>query len=176
MAQVFLWLLDGINQALRWIVGILFALATLAVLVQVVVRFVLPPLGFTISAPWTEESARYLVTWGVFLGIAVLCRDARLIAVEVFAHALPESLGRLVKILGVLLSIVFFACLVRSGIEWTAMSSIEASPVMRIPMDWIYVSMPVGSALAILNLVGFLVGSRVGKRDPALRAAEVTGD
>jgi TRAP-type C4-dicarboxylate transport system permease small subunit len=164
-------LLDGLNRLVSWTVGLLFALATAAVLIQVMVRFALPPMGIVVSAPWTEECARYLVAWSVFLGVAVLCRDARLIAVEMLAFMLPRRVGQTVKLLGVVISMGFFAILLSTGIEWTGMSSIEASPVMRIPMSWIYASMPVGSALALLNLAAFLIESLTGRRDPIGEAA-----
>lgn len=176
MTRGYLSTLDVVNRVVGWIVGIMFALSTIAVLIQVFVRFVLPSMGLTISAPWTEESARYLVAWSVFLGVGVLCRHARLITVEFVAHILPRPYGWSVRVLGVLLTIFFFICLLRTGIEWTAMSAIEASPVMRIPMSWIYASMPVGSALAIFNLIGFLLASLVGVYETTAKAAEVAGD
>jgi TRAP-type C4-dicarboxylate transport system permease small subunit len=158
-------LLGLLNRAICWIIGIFFAVSTVAVLIQVIVRFVLPKMGLIVSAPWTEESSRFLVTWCVFLGVAVLCRDARLISVEMFAHLIPRAAGKIVKALGVLVTIFFFCCLLWTGSEWTQMSSIEASPVMRLPMNWIYLAMPVGSALAIVNLLAFLSECLTGQRD-----------
>lgn len=176
MIHGYLSLLDAVNRVVCWIVGVMFGLATLAVLIQVGVRFVLPSIGFVVSAPWTEEMARYLVAWSVFLGVGVLCRNARLIAVEFFAHVLPHPYGWSIRVLSVVLTAFFFMCLLRTGIEWTAMSAIEASPVMRLPMSWVYASMPVGSALAILNLVGFIVARLAGAGDSLIHATEVAGD
>jgi TRAP-type C4-dicarboxylate transport system permease small subunit len=160
-----LQLLGLLNRAICWVIGIFFAFSTIAVLIQVIVRFVLPKMGLIVSAPWTEESSRFLVTWCVFLGVAVLCRDARLISVEMVAHLVPRTVGQIIKVVGILLSIFFFGCLLWTGLEWTEMSSIEASPVMRLPMNWIYLAMPVGSALAIVNLLAFLVECGTGERD-----------
>lgn len=177
MSRLFLSALDVVNRVVCWIVGLLFAAATLSVLLQVCVRFILPKLGMVVAAPWTEELARYLVTWSVFLGVGVLCRNARLIAVEIFTVVLPA--GKVVKITGVLVSMVFFVILVQAGFAWTSMSAIELSPVMRIPMTWFAASMPVGSVLASINLVGFLVASAVGETEEtteAAKLAEVAGD
>jgi TRAP-type C4-dicarboxylate transport system permease small subunit len=176
MAQGFLRLLDGFNTLVCWLAGTLFALATIAVLVQVIVRFVLPSFGMIVAAPWTEESARYLVTWSVFLGVAVLCRHGRLIAVEVFALTLPGLWGRGIRIASILLSFFFFACLLRTGIDWTVMSMIEASPVMRIPMPWVYAAMPAASALALVNLIGLTVARLTNGDDTIPAAVEMAGD
>jgi TRAP-type C4-dicarboxylate transport system permease small subunit len=170
MSRLFLQSLDFMNRIACWIVGVLFGVATIAVLVQVCVRFVLPKLGLAISAPWTEELARYLVTWCVFLGVGVLCRHARLIAVEILTIVLP--FGKALKIAGVVVTIAFFVLLVQTGMEWISLSSIERSPVMRIPMTWVAAAMPVGSVLAILNLVGFVIASMA---DPTKEAAAATG-
>jgi len=176
MARSFLSLLDAVNRVVCWLAGTLFALATIAVLVQVAVRFVLPHLGLAVSAPWTEESARYLVAWSVFLGVAVLCRHGRLIAVDIFALALPDPYGKALRFASLVLTAFFFVCLLTTGMEWTAMSAIEASPVLRIPMTWVYSSMPVGSALALINLLGLLVARTINGNDVGVAAADMVGD
>jgi TRAP-type C4-dicarboxylate transport system permease small subunit len=176
MARGFLKLLDGFNTLVCWLAGTLFALATAAVLVQVIVRFVLPAFGVIVAAPWTEESARYLVTWSVFLGVAVLCRHGRMIAVDVFALTLPGAWGRSIRIASVVLSFFFFACLLWTGIDWTAMSMIEASPVMRVPMPWVYAALPAGSALALLNLIGLTVARLTNGDETAGASVEMAGD
>lgn len=171
MNRLFLQSLDAVNRVACWIVAILFAVATVAVLVQVCVRFVLPKLGLMVSAPWTEELARYLVVWCVFVGVGVLCRHAKLIAVEILTIVLP--FGRALKIGGVVLTMAFFVLLVETGMEWMSLSSIELSPVMRIPMTWVAAAMPVGSVLALVNLVGFVVASMTDPAEEAADAAEL---
>lgn len=171
MNRLFLQSLDVINRVACWIVAVLFAVATCAVLIQVCVRFVLPKLGLIASAPWTEELARYLVVWCVFIGVGVLCRHAKLIAVEILTIVLP--FGKALRIGGVVLTMAFFVLLVETGMEWMALSAIELSPVMRIPMTWVAAALPVGSILALLNLVGFLVASIANPAEEAADAAEL---
>lgn len=177
MSRIFLQTLDVVNRVTCWIVGILFAVATAAVLIQVGVRFVLPKLGLMISAPWTEELARYLVVWCVFLGVGVLCRHARLIAVDILTIILP--FGKALKIGGVVVTMFFFVLLVETGLEWISLTAIESSPVMRIPMTWVAVAMPIGSVLALFNLLGFVVASLATADEEATGAAklaEMAGD
>lgn len=156
---------DGLNRVLGWIVGALLAASTAAVFVQVLIRFVLPLLGIIVAAPWTEEVARYLMMWVVFLGVAVLCRNFRLIAVEIVTLITPRPVGRGVKLAAIAICIGFFAVIVRIGFGWTAMSGIELSPVMRLPMNWVYVAMPIGACLAIFNLLVLVAETLVGGRD-----------
>lgn len=156
---------DGLNRVLGWVVGLFLALSTAAVFLQVVIRFVLPFFGVMVAAPWTEEVSRYLMVWVVFLGVAVLCRHFRLIAVEIVALLVPRPLGWAIKLLSLAICIGFFAIIVQIGFSWTAMSSIELSPVMRLPMNWVYLAMPVGAVLSIFNLLVLAAESLLGGRD-----------
>lgn len=147
---------SGLNRVAAVMVGTMLSLAAAAVFLQILVRFALPPLGIVISAPWTEESARFLITWSVFLGAAVQCRRGGLIAVTSLPAALPPNMGRALLISSAILTAVFFGFLLAIGWNWAIASASERATVLRIPMTAVYVSMPVGSALAILNLGLFL--------------------
>lgn len=163
---------DRFNTVLTTVAAVLLAISTAAVLLQVIIRFVLPLLGLNVSAPWTEEVARYMMMWVVFLGVAVLCRHARLIAVEIVALLLPRPLGVGLKMVAVAICIAFFAILTKIGIDWIGMSGIERSPVLQIPMNSVYLALPVGGILAIFNLLVFMAESLTGLRDPLAGAAE----
>ncbi|MCZ4345517.1 TRAP transporter small permease [Devosia neptuniae] len=140
------------NRRVSVAVAILLGMATAAVLIQIGVRFVLPLLSINISAPWTEESARFLMTWSVFLGAAVLCRQGRLIAITILPDYLPARIGRMVVLSGTALTTLFFAILLLLGSNWAIASMSETATVLRIPMGLVYAAMPVGAALSILNL------------------------
>ncbi|CAD7053321.1 TRAP transporter small permease [Pseudorhizobium halotolerans] len=149
--------LDSLNALLKWIVGGLLALATTAVAIQIVVRFILGAIGVNIAAPWTEEVARYSSIWAVFLGVAVLTRQSGLIAVEMFPQLLPKRPGTAVKIAATLISMAFFSAVFLIGLRFTHEGLMETSPVMRLRMVWIHAAIPVGSGLAILNMLAFLL-------------------
>lgn len=147
---------SGLNRLAAVMVGVMLSFAAAAVFLQILVRFVLPPLGIVISAPWTEEIARFLITWSVFLGAAVQCRRGGLIAVTSLPAALPPNMGRALLISSATLTAVFFGFLLFIGWDWAIASAAERATVLRIPMTVVYASMPVGSVLAVLNLGLFL--------------------
>jgi TRAP-type C4-dicarboxylate transport system permease small subunit len=163
---------DRINKVLGWVAGIFMAVASVAVFAQVFIRFVIPLMGMSVSAPWTEELARYLMIWVVFLGVAVLSRTFRLIAVEMIVVALPERAGIVMRMVSVSFCILFFLTVAIVGFGWTSMSGIETSPVMRLPMTWVYMAMPVGALIAIFNLLVFAAEILTGRR----RNVEPTAD
>ncbi len=146
---------EALNRGVSTAVAIFLGLATAAVLIQIGVRFVLPPLGIIISAPWTEESARFLMTWSVFLGSAVLCRHGKLIAITILPDILPARTGQAIVLAGTALTATFFAILLLLGTNWAIASMGETATVLRIPMGLVYAAMPVGAALSLLNLCLF---------------------
>jgi TRAP-type C4-dicarboxylate transport system permease small subunit len=156
---------DGLNLVLGWVIGIFLAASSVAVFMQVIIRFVLPRFNVVVAAPWTEEVARYLMVWVVFIGVAVLCRNFRMIAVEILAFLVPRPIGIAIKLLSVAICIGFFSVIVNIGFGWTAMSSIELSPVLRLPMNWVYMAMPVGAVIAIFNLVVLAAEILTGEKD-----------
>jgi len=164
---------DLLNIAFGWIAGVFMAVATLAVLAQVFIRFFLPLIGIAVSAPWTEEVARYLMIWVVFLGVAVLCRSFRMIAVEMVVVSVPAKAGITLRLLAVAICIMFFLVVAIVGFGWTSMSGIEFSPVMRIPMTWVYMAMPVGALVAIFNLLIFTAEILTGRRQNVEPTAEI---
>jgi TRAP-type transport system small permease protein len=163
--MVFVKWIDKLNHLLQILLGLVLATMTLVVFYQVVVRFVLTALGEQISAPWTEELARYLMIWMVFVGGAVASRKADSLAVEALVQAVPPRIGRVVKIASHLLSLVFYAIIFMIGFYWTQFGGTETAPVMKVPMIYVYSSMSFGAVLTILNTITLLVDTYVNRLD-----------
>lgn len=167
--------LDKINALARVVAGLLLGIATVAVAYQITIRFIIDRIGFNISAPWTEEVARYALMWAIFIGVGVISRSASLIAVEMLPQALPKPFGKYVKIFSIVATMIFFGILIWVGWSFTIESAIETSPVMRIPMSWVYAGLPVGATLTVVNLMvllieGLFLGRDLIESDPELAA------
>ena len=148
-------MLLGVGRWINWVLGyavggMLLAMVAL-VFTQIVVRFVLPKLGLATSLPWTEEAARYLMVWVIFLGGAIAARRGLLIAVTALQEALPARSGRVLKDLALCVTAAFFLCLMWYGWRWAEFGADEVSPALTISKFWLYLSMPVGCLLAALN-------------------------
>jgi TRAP-type C4-dicarboxylate transport system permease small subunit len=159
--SLFLRAVDWLNVGLRHLVGAMLGVMVLVVGLQIVVRFVLPRLGIILSVPWSEELARYLMVWCIFLGAAVAARAGALIAVDTLPDSLPERWGDRVRLLALLITIGFFCELIWLGWRWVEFGETETSTVLNVPMAWVYWSLPAGSFFAILNIVAFIVEHRV---------------
>lgn len=158
-------LVDGLNLLLTMLVGALLAVMAASVLGQVMVRFVLTALGVNISAPWTEELARYLLIWIVFLGAGIGCRKGQLISLEFVVRTLPRLPGQVAKHAGYLICIGFFGLMVSVGLAFVELGRVETSPVMNLSKAWVYWAMPAGASLMILNTAAFMVEAIATRQD-----------
>lgn len=163
--RVFVSLTDRLNALVTAIVAALLAVVALAVMFQVLVRFVLTAFGINISAPWTEELARYTLIWMIFLGAAVGVRHARMIALEFGVRKLPARVGIPIRYAVMILSMAFFLLLLFVGVDFLELGRTETSPVLGITKDRVYLAMPVGMVLMIVNSLALIAETIVEGRD-----------
>lgn len=156
---------DWMNAAVTLAVGLLLALMSIAVMGQVTVRFVLTAVGINVSAPWTEELARYCLIWMIFLGAGVGVRRAQMIALEFLVRKVPAVAGVAMRYAVIALSIAFFGLLLKVGLDFVELGRSERSPVMGITKDYVYWAMPVGAVLMIINSIALVAQSIIEKRD-----------
>jgi len=147
---------DGTNAAIRVLIAALLAGMCACALLQVIVRLVLDSVGLNLSVPWSEELSRYFMIWLIFLGAAYACRHAQLIALTVVVENIPAPLRRLANMAAALVCIAFYALLIYVGLAAFRAGFVEMSPVLQFPKAYIYVAMPIGGAVMILNTLAFL--------------------
>ena len=82
--------------------GLLLALMFLITFYQILARDV-----FFISSMWTEELARILFVWIVFLGAGTLAQDNNHIRISILTDRLPSAFSRVIRIISNLLILIF---------------------------------------------------------------------
>lgn len=138
------------------IVGVLTATSFL----QVVARYI-----FQKPPSWSEELARYLFIWLVFIAASIGFKRGVHLGVDFFVSLLPPSVRKVVKIgtyafLGFLLATVAWV-----GLEMIQMVNFQLSPAMRMPMSWVYAAIPAGALLMFLEVIIILANSIRGGRE-----------
>jgi TRAP-type C4-dicarboxylate transport system permease small subunit len=135
----------GLLHAIRWIVIASFAVMGTAAIAQVIFRYFLHfPLG------WTDELARIMMVWWVFLCVAVLASQRRLLAVDALLLVLPARGQAFLLAFVHLLSAAFVAWLAWLGVRLVGLAGTQTSVALEIPYAWIYASLPTGIGLAAL--------------------------
>ena len=144
-------LIDRLNFIVRILIGLGLLSMVVLISLQVTVRFILPKLGMPAGLPWTEEAARYLMVWVIFLGGAIAARHGLLIAVTALIEALPAAPSRLLRRAALYLLAGIFLAMAWYGWQWTLFGADEVPPALMLSKFWLYLAMPVGCALAAAN-------------------------
>jgi TRAP-type C4-dicarboxylate transport system permease small subunit len=140
-----------------------------AVLVAAVVAMVAVTLAqvlsrYVLAAPltWSEEAARYLLVWISFLAAWLAWRERGHLGLDVMAARLagrwPRA-GRLVPEFAVAL---FAAASLAVTPPLLALTAMQPSAVLELPMSWVYAAWPTAAALILGDvLVGWTCGRAV---------------
>jgi TRAP-type C4-dicarboxylate transport system permease small subunit len=127
---------------------------------QVVMRYVLRDVP-----PWTEELARSIFGWIVFLGTPIAYRYKAHIVIDLIVSRI-SSQSR--KKLGVVIFAVmagFLGFVLVEGIINLWLAKGDLSPVMEVSMAIFYLPLPVGVGLTLLYVLKDLVCELAGKKN-----------
>ncbi len=120
------------------------------VFLQVIFRFVIKG-----SLPWSEELARYVMVWAVFIGASMGAKSGAHIGVEAFVKVLPEGWKKPLVIVSAAFSVLFCGVVfaLSAKVVINIFTSGQVSPAMEIPMYWAYAAVPVGILLMGVRFV-----------------------
>lgn len=127
---------------------------TVILFVQVVMRYV-----FQSSLSWSEELARYLFVWLIYLGISYGAKIRKHIKIDAALGLFPVGLRPYVVILGDLIFLCFsvYICYLSYGLVQKQIMIGQTSPAMRMPMWVLYTAPLVGFGLVALREVQTLL-------------------
>jgi TRAP-type transport system small permease protein len=149
----------GLDWLIDWTTIGLMAVLAIVVFVAVITRYF-----FNLPLAWSEEVSRYSFIWATFLGAAVCLREGAHLSVDLLVHRLSPAHQRRLEIVGRGLTAAFLGVVLYSGIRVTQVTHDQASPALGLPMSAVYVAVPVGAALMLLEL---LMAARGRERPPA---------
>jgi TRAP-type C4-dicarboxylate transport system permease small subunit len=125
------------------IVGIVMVLVLLA---QVFSRLLMP-----VPLAWTEELSRYLFIWFCLLGCVLTLRQMQHLGIAYFYAKLPDGPRRALAIVIDVLVAVFGLFVLMKGLELIDVTSFQRSTVMRLPMKYVYLVLPIMGAMFVLH-------------------------
>ncbi|MGY6632160.1 MAG: TRAP transporter small permease [Alkalilacustris sp.] len=121
------------------------------------------------TLPWTEEVARHLMIWMLFLGIAPAYRRGAHLGLDLWPARMGER-GRAVAGTLVLLLVAGFAvAMLRHGLDLSSRTMRQRASGLGYPMGYVYAAVPVGGALLLVHIASTLpdVLRRALGREPA---------
>jgi len=106
---------------------------------------------------WSEEVIRYAFIWVFWLCAPILVWRRAMFTVDVFVNMLPNAIQRIIAVLLDLAIIVLMANFVYYGWLMARVNAPQLSSALSISLFWIYLAIPVGSALIILATIARMV-------------------
>jgi TRAP-type C4-dicarboxylate transport system permease small subunit len=151
--NVYLKLMDFLDGLVQKLCVFIAGLMTIAVGLQVLSRYILKyPLV------WTEELARYLMVWMVFIGASTIIKKWNNIYVDFFISKLTKK-NRIIAILiekcVIVVLLVYFSYL--CFMVFSKVGGFQTSPAMGISMLWPQSGMIAGFFLMALQGVGVIL-------------------
>lgn len=129
---------------------ILMALAVIIVSAQIVTRFILKT-----PLPWSEEVARYIFIWLVWVGAAFATKERKHIRIDVVVSRLPQIGQKACTIISTIIWIGFtiFMVYISAVLTSSVMTGGQTGTGSGMPM-WIpYSAIPVGMALMLFRIL-----------------------
>ncbi|MDL2227095.1 TRAP transporter small permease [Deltaproteobacteria bacterium OttesenSCG-928-M10] len=101
------------------------------------------------SLAWSEELSRYLFIWQCWLGVSFAERKAGQIQIVFLKEVISDAKKRYVDIFATIVTMGTAIALIYLGVELCLkiMGGNVKSTAMRIPLYWIYASMPISCFL-----------------------------
>lgn len=132
--------------------SLLFALGL--VFVQIIMRYI-----FNNSLSWSEELARYIFIWQIWLGVSFAQRSGSHIKISLLTDRLPTGGQNFCLLLSTTIWLAFCLFLVKYGFELCGIMSSRhtLSPALRLPLYLVYLTLPVSQLALSVRLVIRLV-------------------
>lgn len=132
--------------------GLILALMTGAVFVQVVARYV-----FARAIDGIDEVPRYLFVWLVMIGAAAAMWRGEHTALSYFRDRLGPTGRRVALLLTHALSAWLFVSMIRVSFTLVPNAQLQTSAGLGLPLGYVFVAVPVGSALILIALLRAMV-------------------
>ncbi len=141
-------LFDRLRAVLYWISVSSMTIMLGLIFFQVVSRYFF---GHTFE--WSEELARFLFVWVVFLGSALIMGESGHLAVQILPNKFKGTgLGVAIEIFINLCSYAFTLLLLIQGAKMTSVMTFQVAPGLGISMSVVYSIIPISASLMMLYL------------------------
>lgn len=124
------------------------------IFVQVIMRYV-----FNNSLSWSEELARYIFIWQIWLGTGVGIRMKEQIRVEILVKKLSPAGAKWLNAIALTILLGFCVFLVINGYQLVMKIAGRnaLSTALKIPLSYVYLSLPFSSAITSVYIIDQLV-------------------
>jgi TRAP-type C4-dicarboxylate transport system permease small subunit len=153
----------------RWYDGVVTTLAVVAVTVMLgaaLIGTVSRYLPFLPIISWGEEVTRFAGIWAVFLVSGLTIRRGAHLGVDFLTTRFPARVRARIHLFNGALILGFSALLLVYGLRLSAENLTQYSPALEWSMGLVYLCIPIGAALMLLEGIGVMRRAIAGDRAP----------
>lgn len=120
------------------------------IFIQVIMRYV-----FNSSLSWSEELARYIFMWQIWMGASLGLKERKHIKVELLLGLFEKKGKRNIEIISSLIFFAFCVFLVINGTKLTLdlVGTHALSAAMRIPLSIVYLALPFSALEMVIRIL-----------------------
>lgn len=138
----------SIEALLNFAIAISLAFMAILVFGNVVLRY-----AFNSGITWSEEMARFLFIWLVFLGSIAALKDNEHLGVDTLVKRLPMRWKKVVYVISNLLILYTLWLVLDGSVKMTELNMDSQAPATGLPLSYVYgigIVMSLGMGLIIL--------------------------
>jgi TRAP-type transport system small permease protein len=139
-------------EGLGHVGGLILAVMTAAVFIQVVLRF----LGHT-GIDGLEEVPRYLFVWLIMIGAAAAMQRGEHTVLDYFINLLGPRFRATVVAFTTIVGIALFVYLIKLSYVLVPNAQLQTSAGLELPLGYVFAAIPVGAVLIILPMLRQLI-------------------
>ena len=111
------------------------------------------------SITWSEELARYIFIWQIWLGTSIGFKDDKHIKITIIRDKFGDKGKAVYDIIARLILLAFCAFMVMMGMKMVQQlaNTHYLSAALRMPMSWVYMALPFSSMIVCLRIIGKIV-------------------
>lgn len=155
MERIIIFLFDKVLATLLKVIGLILVLS---ILLQIFSRIVM-----THPFSWTEELSRFAFVWFCFLGSAYTLRMKLHLGIDYLYQKFSLPIRRALDFVIQGLILFFGGLMLYTGMIMVKVTAIQRSPILRLPMSYIYVVLPIcGFYIVIFSVYQLSLLARPG--------------
>ena len=132
-----------------------------AITAQVISRYI-----FGSPFTWTEELGRYTFIWMSVLGMAVGVKTLGHIALDLLLKSMSGITEKILQYIIHIFIAGFGVLFTLSGIKMMGIGSGQNSPSLSLPMEFVYMVIPISGVLIVYFVIGNIIQDSKGKEMP----------
>ena len=136
-----------LEEFLKKIIFVLMALILILTFCTVVTRYC-----FSYTPAFSEELARYMFVWIVFLSLPIITRKGSNMAIEMLVGRMRGTILKVTMVFASGCTTLFLLIMIYYSIVILGTVSYQTSPALEISMSYVYAVMPFGCFIMLLNV------------------------